>query len=151
MMSIIELGDVCARQRAVSLDLFEQLGALVTADATPAGDEQQLFAKACHQHAWHAELWLQRAPTIPPVQGNDAFEQSVVEHRGANEPVADAESYRRTVSALVSRAHRSARSCRSIARPVNHTHDHPRPSRPEGIVPGTIPSHLPVTSTPLKG
>lgn len=101
MTSIIELGNVCARQRAISLDLFEQLGALVTADATPAGAEQQLFAKACHQHAWHAELWVHRAPTIPPVQGHGAFERAVAQQRGVNEPVTDAASYRSAAVALV--------------------------------------------------
>jgi hypothetical protein len=34
---------------------------------TPAPELQRLFAEACHRHAWHAELWAERAPTIPGV------------------------------------------------------------------------------------
>lgn len=63
-LGIVELGDVCARQRALSLDLFRELGAWV-ADADV--EHQRWYATACHRHAWHAELWAQRSPTIPPV------------------------------------------------------------------------------------
>ena len=63
-LGIIELGDVCARMRAQSLDLFRDLGTWVrVADH----EHQRWYATACHRHAWHAELWAQRSPTIPPV------------------------------------------------------------------------------------
>lgn len=64
-LGIVELGEVCARLRARSLDAFERCGEWVT--STPPGELQQLLAEACHRHAWHAELWAARAPAIPPV------------------------------------------------------------------------------------
>ena len=64
-LGIVEVGDLCARMRARNLDLFEQLGAWVVDTSDPAS--QRLFAEAAHRHAWHAELWAQRAPAIPAV------------------------------------------------------------------------------------
>ncbi len=64
-LGIIEIGDICARMRARSLGLFEQLGRWVF--DTPDPSSQRLFAEAAHRHAWHAELWAQRAPVIPAV------------------------------------------------------------------------------------
>jgi hypothetical protein len=46
-----------------SLDLFAELGVWVS--TTSPGELQRLFAEACHRHAWHAELWEARTPTIP--------------------------------------------------------------------------------------
>ena len=51
------------RERARTLALFEQLGTWVTTTADPA--LQRLFATAAHRHAWHAQLWADRSPTIP--------------------------------------------------------------------------------------
>lgn len=65
-LGIIELGAICADMRARNIDLFEQLGAWVV--DTPDRELQRLFALASHLHAWHAELWAQRAPAIPPVE-----------------------------------------------------------------------------------
>jgi len=62
-LGIVELSDVCADMRARNLELFEWLGAWVPASAD--GALQRLFAEACHRHAWHAELWQRRTPTIP--------------------------------------------------------------------------------------
>lgn len=62
-LGIEELATFCARQRAISLDLFEQLGASVMTTADP--ERQRAFATAAHRHAWHAELWAARAPSIP--------------------------------------------------------------------------------------
>ena len=62
-LGIVELRQVCADLRARSLELFEQLGAWVA--TTTDGRLQRLFAEACHRHAWHAELWQLRSPTIP--------------------------------------------------------------------------------------
>lgn len=67
-LGIVELGDVCARQRALSLDLFRELGAWVTADdGNVAGEERRRYSTACHRHAWHAQLWAERSPAIPSV------------------------------------------------------------------------------------
>jgi hypothetical protein len=105
-LGIIELGRLCARQRAICLDLFEQLGALIVAEATPAGADQQTYATACHRHAWHAELWAARTPTIPAVGtgpvGTEAAgaEASVAPLRGALGTAVDAESYRNIIERL---------------------------------------------------
>jgi hypothetical protein len=65
-VGIIELGAICADMRARNIDLFEQLGGWVV--DTTDHELQRLFALASHLHAWHAELWAQRAPAIPPVE-----------------------------------------------------------------------------------
>lgn len=65
-LGIIELGSTCAEMRARNIDLFEQLGRWVV--DTPDPGLQRLFAEASHLHAWHADLWAQRAPVIPPVE-----------------------------------------------------------------------------------
>ena len=64
-LGIVELGEVCDRQIAAGRGWFETLGAWVRDE--PAGDRQQLWAMASHRHAWHADLWTDRRPTIPPV------------------------------------------------------------------------------------
>jgi hypothetical protein len=66
-LGIVELGEVCARMRARSVDAFEQLGTWVTSDdaATADGALRRLLAGAAHWHAWHAQLWAGRSPTIP--------------------------------------------------------------------------------------
>jgi len=61
-LGIVELGGVCAAMRSRNLALFGTLGAWVT--TTHPGELQRLFAEACHRHAWHAELWEARTPTI---------------------------------------------------------------------------------------
>jgi hypothetical protein len=61
-LGIVELHDVCADMRARNLELFEGLGRWVA--VTADGALQRLFAEACHRHAWHAELWQRRTPTI---------------------------------------------------------------------------------------
>jgi len=65
-LGIIELGAICASMRARNIDLFEQLGAWVV--DTDDRELQRLFALGSHLHAWHAELWAQRAPVIPPAE-----------------------------------------------------------------------------------
>jgi hypothetical protein len=62
-LGIVELRQVCIDMRARNLQLFEQLGSWVA--TTADGALQRLFAEACHRHAWHAELWQLRMPTIP--------------------------------------------------------------------------------------
>jgi hypothetical protein len=62
---ILELVDVCARERARSMSLFEHLGAWVPTTSHPP--LQRLFATAAHRHGWHADLWAGRSPTIPVV------------------------------------------------------------------------------------
>lgn len=72
--SIAEVAELCATQRARSLDLFEQLGATIT--SLPA-DRQRVHAEAAHRHAWHAELWAARLPAIPDVD----LDTMTAEHR----------------------------------------------------------------------
>jgi hypothetical protein len=62
-IGIVELVEVCARERARSLTLFEHLGGWVATTSHPG--LQRLFATAAHRHAWHAQLWADRSPTIP--------------------------------------------------------------------------------------
>ncbi len=81
-VGIIELGDACAGMRAGSLALFELVGSWVS--TTDSGVLQRLFAESCHQHAWHADLWAQRYPTIP---GPDV-EAATSQHR-ARPPIVE--------------------------------------------------------------
>ena len=97
-LEIVELADVCARMRARSLDLFELVGSWVT--TTEDGAMQRLLAQACHQHAWHAELWAQRCPTIPVID----LEPATASYRPPIHPVADSErlaKYRRSLADLL--------------------------------------------------
>lgn len=65
-IGIVELGRICDEQRSVCLGWFTTLGRWVADEPTPA--LQRLYAAASHRHAWHAELWRSRRPTIPPVE-----------------------------------------------------------------------------------
>ena len=62
-LGIVELVEVCARERARTLALFEHLGGWVATTTSPP--LQRVFATAAHRHAWHAQLWADRSPTIP--------------------------------------------------------------------------------------
>lgn len=94
-LGIIELGDVCARMRAQSLDLFRELGAWVRV-ADP--EHQRWYATACHRHAWHADLWAQRSPTIPPVD----LDAAVADARRTRLPDApDAPAYRSMLTTML--------------------------------------------------
>ena len=83
-LGIVELGTICADMRVRNLELFERLGGWVVDTDDPV--LQRLFAEASHLHAWHAELWAQRAPVIPPVE----LDVSI-----ASEPAADTPSSER--------------------------------------------------------
>jgi hypothetical protein len=61
-LGIVELVDVCQTMQGRNERLFRSLGAIVTGGT--AGSDGRLFAEACHRHAWHAELWAARCPTI---------------------------------------------------------------------------------------
>lgn len=63
-LGIVELVDICARMRAVSLDLFGELGRWATEHQDT---RRRQYATACHRHAWHAELWERRTPSIPGI------------------------------------------------------------------------------------
>jgi hypothetical protein len=63
MTGIVDLVAVCVAQRQWSQRLFERCGAWVATSEHPG--LQQLLATATHRHAWHAELWSRRRPTIP--------------------------------------------------------------------------------------
>ena len=94
-LGIIELGDVCARQRALSLDLFRELGDWVTAAEV---EHQRWYATACHRHAWHAELWAGRSPAIPPV---DLDAATAAASRTRLPDVPDAAAYRSVLESTV--------------------------------------------------
>lgn len=94
-LGIIELGDVCARMRALSLDLFRELGVWVRV-ADP--EHQRWYATACHRHAWHADLWARRSPAIPPVD----LDVAVADARQTRLPEApDAPAYRSLLTAVL--------------------------------------------------
>lgn len=94
-LGIVELGEVCARMRAESLDLFRELGAWVTvADI----EHQRWFATACHRHAWHADLWARRSPAIPPVD----VDAAVADASRTRLPEApDASAYRAVLDSML--------------------------------------------------
>lgn len=62
-LGIVELAGWCASMRDESLRWFRVLGTWVD---DPDPHLQRWFAEAGHRHAWHAELWQGRLPTIPP-------------------------------------------------------------------------------------
>lgn len=64
-LGIVELVEVCAQMRARNVDAFERLGAWATARGGPGAGVRRLLATAAHRHAWHADLWAARTPTIP--------------------------------------------------------------------------------------
>ena len=87
-LGIVELGATCAAMRARKLELFARLGSWVP--TTAPGELQRLFAEACHRHAWHAELWGAREPSIPnPTSPSEPPQQ------GAEQPIVDGEDARR--------------------------------------------------------
>jgi hypothetical protein len=67
---ISELVDISASMHARFNALFETLGRWVASTGDPA--VQQRFAQAAHRHAWHADLWAERRPTIPLDAGPSA-------------------------------------------------------------------------------
>ncbi len=83
MIALLDVAELCARMRALNLDLFERLGSWVA--TTPPGTEQRHWATACHRHAWHADLWAARAPAIRPFD----LEAAVARHRSALGDAAD--------------------------------------------------------------
>ena len=82
-LGITELAAICASMRARNIDLFERLGGWVI--DTPDPDLQRLFAEASHLHAWHAELWAQRAPVIPPAELDNSVAAPSAPAVGASE------------------------------------------------------------------
>lgn len=97
-LGIVELAEVCAAMRARNLHLFELLGGWVT--TTPPGRRQRMFAEACHRHAWHAELWAQRAPRIPRVD-LDAATTTTCDQPADVPPDRRADEYARLLDALI--------------------------------------------------
>ena len=94
-LGIVELAAVCAGMRASSLDLFEELGGWVT---TAGVEHQRWYAVACHRHAWHADLWAARFPTIPPVD----LDVAVADARRSRLPrQPDAEVYRSVLAEML--------------------------------------------------
>ena len=109
-LGIVELGAICADMRARNLELFEQLGGWVV--DTPDHNLQRLFAEGSHLHAWHAELWAQRAPIIPPVEldvsiatepvtDTPPVERAAAYHQDLDRMLADLRDLRGRVDALL--------------------------------------------------
>lgn len=113
-LGIIELGDVCGRQRALSLDLFRELGAWVTAADI---EHQRRYATACHRHAWHAELWAERSPLIPPAD-LDAATSAASRTRLPEHP--DDAAYRSVLDAVLVDLDRLARRADADLDPATH-------------------------------
>lgn len=98
-LGIVELGDVCAQMNAENMALFHELGAWATSDGDAA--QRRWFATACHRHAWHAELWGQRAPAIPgapPIPSAELDESTRVLGESP-----DANAYRRELESMSER------------------------------------------------
>lgn len=111
-LGIRELTGVCETMGARNLELFERLGAWVT--TTAGGELQRLFAEACHRHAWHAELWAARLPTIP----SDAAEPTAPD-ADATDSAADSDDDRRALYRTVLEAlDRDLRSLHGRVDPV---------------------------------
>lgn len=93
-LGIVELAEICARQRARALDLFEWLG--VVAGVQPPA-LQRLVAEAANRHAWHAELWAARTPDIP---GVDLAADTDRHRSSAAAGPPEADTYRRALDRL---------------------------------------------------
>jgi hypothetical protein len=63
VIAIRDLVDVCDEGYATNLGWFVVLGERVRGEPDPT--LQRVFATAAHRHAWHAELWAQRRPSVP--------------------------------------------------------------------------------------
>ena len=67
--TIVELVEMCERMAAVNRRLFEIVGSWVANEPDPTA--QRRFSIGAHRHAWHAELWEARRPTVP-IDAGDA-------------------------------------------------------------------------------
>jgi hypothetical protein len=66
---LADLGRRARRWIAIEELLFETLGGWARRLSDPAA--QRVFGAWCHRHAWHAELWRSRLPTIDAAGGAD--------------------------------------------------------------------------------
>jgi hypothetical protein len=78
------LAIVAARAMAVELVMFEAFGRWIS--TTSHASAKPMLAAASRRHAWHAELWRERFPTIPDADVDEA----VVEARSNLGPLVDA-------------------------------------------------------------
>jgi hypothetical protein len=62
-LPIADVGNLCAHLAIANRAIAHRVGTWVATTTDPA--LQQLFALAGHRHAWHAELWDGRRPTVP--------------------------------------------------------------------------------------
>ena len=62
-VTIAELVAISTSMQNRFAQLFETLGRWVATTDDP--ETQQRFARNAHRHAWHAELWAARRPTVP--------------------------------------------------------------------------------------
>jgi hypothetical protein len=66
--TLVELGRRARRWIAVDDLLFETLGRW--ARELPEPGVKRMLATWCHRHAWHAELWRDRLPTVERLDGD---------------------------------------------------------------------------------
>jgi hypothetical protein len=64
-VSIVDLAARVAELRSIELDLFERMSAAALAVDDPS--MTPVLATWAHRHAWHAQLWADRFPSIPAV------------------------------------------------------------------------------------
>ena len=62
-VSIVDLATRVSELRSIELDLFERLSAAALATDEPS--MAPVLATWAHRHAWHAQLWADRFPSIP--------------------------------------------------------------------------------------
>jgi hypothetical protein len=62
-IDLVDLVVLCDEQCAADLGWFVALGERVRDEPDP--HRQRWYATAAHRHAWHADLWAQRRPTVP--------------------------------------------------------------------------------------
>jgi hypothetical protein len=70
-LGIRALAGLAARAIAVELVLFEAFGRWIS--TTSHASAKPMLAAAARRHAWHAELWRERFPTIADVDVDEAI------------------------------------------------------------------------------
>jgi hypothetical protein len=86
------LADLVRRTRrwiAVEELLFETLGGWARRLADPP--TQRVFGTWCHRHAWHAELWRSRLPTVDAAGDDDDVDAWIAPLRSAMNGVTTAD------------------------------------------------------------
>jgi hypothetical protein len=83
-----DLGGRARRWIAIEELLFQTLGAWARRLSDPSA--QRVFGTWCHRHAWHAELWRSRVPTIDAAGDEDDVDAWIAPLRSAIDRVTSA-------------------------------------------------------------